>query len=66
MNLLAHLTNSDGKRKEQNLKEHCTNVAEYVSQSVENTNFHYTVYLAGILHDMGKASGRRCGGGLFL
>lgn len=55
MNLLAHVTNIDNKRIEQSLKEHCFHTAEYASESIGNVPLHHTVYLAGILHDMGKA-----------
>ena len=55
INLLAHLTNINGERMEQSLKEHCFHVAEYASESIGNANIYHIVYLAGILHDMGKA-----------
>ena len=55
MNLLAHLTNVDGKRIEQSLKEHCLNVAEYATESIGSAKLYHIVYLAGVLHDAGKA-----------
>lgn len=55
MNLLAHLTDIDGLRTEQSLKEHCFHTAEYASQSVGNPKLYHTVYLAGLLHDCGKS-----------
>lgn len=56
MKLLAHLTEVDGTRKEQTLKEHCVNTAEYASESLRLLGFYNTAYLAGLLHDMGKAT----------
>ncbi len=55
MYFLAHLTNIDGERREQGLKEHCFQVAEYASESIGNAKLYHTAYLAGLLHDMGKA-----------
>lgn len=54
MDLLAHLTNIDGVRTEQELKEHCFHTAEYAVKSVGNPKLYHTVYLAGLIHDMGK------------
>ena len=56
MNLFAHLTNRSGMREEQNLKTHCVQTAEYASACVENIGFYHMAYLAGLLHDMGKAT----------
>ena len=55
MDLFAHLTNIDSNRIEQSLKEHCLNVAEYATESIGSLGVYYTVYLAGVLHDLGKA-----------
>lgn len=55
MHYLAHLTEIKGKRIEQTLKEHCIKTAEYASESLNISGFYYTAYLAGLLHDMGKA-----------
>lgn len=55
MKLLAHLTKEKEIRKEQSLKEHCIHTAKYAGESIGNANFYHTVYLAGMLHDMGKA-----------
>lgn len=55
MELFAHLTNRDNKRIEQTLEEHCMNVAEYAAKSIGSTGIYHTAYLAGILHDAGKA-----------
>lgn len=57
MKLLAHLTNHHGVRKEQSLKEHCLQTASYAASSIGSTKLYHTVYLAGILHDAGKAKG---------
>ena len=54
MNLLAHLTDIDGVRTEQSLKEHCFHTAEFAAQSVGSLGLYHTAYLAGMLHDCGK------------
>ncbi len=56
MNLFAHLTNKSGIREEQSLRAHCVQTAEYASSCVENIGFYHMAYLAGLLHDMGKAT----------
>lgn len=56
MELLAHLTMIDGIRIEQSLREHCLKTAEYASECLKNSNLYHAGYLAGILHDMGKAT----------
>ncbi len=53
--LMAHLTNINGVRKEQSLKEHCSNASQYASESIGDADFHNIVYVAGLLHDIGKA-----------
>ena len=55
MKLLAHLTNYQSVRKEQSLKEHCLQTASYAAGSIGSTELYHTIYLAGILHDAGKA-----------
>ncbi len=55
MKLLAHITQDDGRRIEQSLQSHCINTARYAAESLRDMNLYYTAYLAGILHDMGKA-----------
>lgn len=55
MNLIAHLTDAMGVRQEQTLKDHCLHTAAYASECVCSMNLHDTAYLAGLLHDMGKA-----------
>ncbi len=54
MDLLAHLTNINGVRTEQSLKDHCFHTAEYAAKSVGNPKLYHTAYLAGLIHDMGK------------
>lgn len=61
MDLLAHLTNVDGDRKEQTLKEHCFHAAGYASENIGNAGLYHTAYLAGILHDAGKAKAEFAG-----
>lgn len=56
MKLLAHIVSSDGVPKEQSLKQHCKSVAIYAAESLNSTNFYHMGYLAGLLHDMGKAT----------
>lgn len=56
MNLFAHLTSKSGIREEQSLRAHCVQTAEYASACVENIGFYHMAYLAGLLHDMGKAT----------
>lgn len=55
MRLIAHLTNIDGIRYEQSLKEHCMHTAEYAAECAGSVKLRNTVYLAGLLHDAGKA-----------
>ncbi len=55
MKLLAHITEADGIRQEQMLKEHCYKTAIYAAESIGKTKLYNTVYLAGLLHDCGKA-----------
>lgn len=56
MKLLAHLTADNGFRKEQTLREHCMQTAQYAADSLKGAGFYNTAYLAGLLHDMGKAT----------
>lgn len=56
MKLLAHLTNRNGIREEQSLRAHCIQTAEYASACVEGLGLYHMAYLAGLLHDMGKAT----------
>lgn len=56
MKLLAHITCKNGIRIEQNLHSHCVQTAQYASDSLKNLGLHNMAYLAGLLHDMGKAT----------
>lgn len=56
MDLFAHLTDKNGEREEQSLRAHCIQTAEYASACVEKIGFYHMAYLAGLLHDMGKAT----------
>lgn len=56
MKLLAHITEKNDIREEQTLREHCIHTAEYASGCLENAGFYHMAYLAGLLHDMGKAT----------
>lgn len=58
MNLLAHITKINGIRKEESLQEHCIKTAEYASNCLKNVGFYNMAYLAGLLHDMGKATSK--------
>ena len=50
--ILAHIR-QDGV--EQSLREHCAQAAVYAQKAMEGTGLEKTAYLAGLLHDMGKA-----------
>lgn len=56
MKLLAHITDKNGIRLEQNLSEHCIHTAKYAAECLQNIGFYHMAYLAGVLHDMGKAT----------
>lgn len=58
MNLLAHLTEQNQKRLEQTLAEHSKGTAEYASRCLQSVGLYHTGYLAGLLHDMGKATAK--------
>lgn len=55
---LAHITQINGGRIEQSLLTHSLNVANYAANKLKSTNLYHTAYLAGILHDMGKYTGK--------
>ena len=55
MNLLAHITDAGDGRVEQGLKEHCLHTGEYAARGIGSVGLCHTAYLAGILHDAGKA-----------
>lgn len=48
MDLVAHLTDIDGMRKEQSLKKHCFQAAIYASENVGNAKLHYRRRWLGI------------------
>ncbi len=52
--MIAHLKEVDGKRIIQTIEEHCRNVGSKAKKMLEGTGLENTVYLAGLLHDMGK------------
>lgn len=56
MELLAHITRKNGIRMNQSLREHCIHTAKYASLSLEHIGLGNMAYLAGLLHDMGKAT----------
>lgn len=56
MKLFAHITLNNNIREEQTLREHCIHTAEYASGCLESAGFYHMAYLAGMLHDMGKAT----------
>ena len=54
--LLAHISKEEnGKRVEQTLVSHCRNTAKYAAECLEGTGLSSTGFLAGMIHDMGKA-----------
>ena len=52
MELLAHIS----ENRKQSLKEHCLNVAKYAKDCLTPVSLGKCGYLAGLLHDMGKAT----------
>lgn len=50
---LAHIA-EDGR--EQTVKEHCRNTAEYASYCCKSIGLENTAYLTGLMHDLGKES----------
>lgn len=54
--LFAHISEKDGKREEQTLREHSLQTAKYAGLCIgETAKIQNIVTLAGLLHDMGKA-----------
>lgn len=51
----AHIKDSDQGKKIQSVSEHCRNTARYAAESLGPAGLYHTGYLAGLLHDMGKA-----------
>ena len=44
------------KKREQSVKEHCENVAEYAAYEADGVGLSGTLRLAGLLHDIGKST----------
>ncbi|MBW7571492.1 CRISPR-associated helicase Cas3' [Caproiciproducens faecalis] len=55
---LAHITEIGGKKIEQSVLTHSLNVANYAADKLKSMNLYHTAYLAGLLHDMGKCTGK--------
>jgi len=55
---LAHITEINQKRIEQSVSTHSLNVASYAADKLKGMKLYDTAYLAGLLHDMGKCSGK--------
>ena len=58
MKFLAHITSSNGQRIEQTLWAHCRKTAYYAGEAMRHLDLYNTGYLAGLLHDMGKATNK--------
>lgn len=52
----AHIDNAEGKIKKQELITHLKNTADKAKSLASEIEFENTLYLLGILHDVGKAS----------
>ena len=52
----AHIDNAEGKIKKQELITHLKNTADKAKSLASEIDFENTLYLVGILHDIGKAS----------
>lgn len=50
----AHMTQRDGEKIIQTVKQHCFQTAQYAKESLEGLRLGETAYLAGLLHDFGK------------
>lgn len=55
MKLIAHITDAGNGRVEQSLREHCLNAGKYAALNIGSAGLCHTAFLAGILHDAGKA-----------
>lgn len=56
MKLLAHVAEKNEKIIEQSLYEHSIHTAGYAAESLKSMGLYHTAYLAGLLHDCGKAT----------
>lgn len=53
----AHIrSQSDGAKEIQTVAEHCRGAARYAAECLSDIGLSKTAYLAGLLHDMGKAT----------
>ncbi|MGN1350788.1 MAG: CRISPR-associated helicase Cas3' [Anaerovoracaceae bacterium] len=55
MNLVEYVAHINEKKEEQSVSEHCRNTAVYAAACLEEAGLENTGYLAGLIHDMGKA-----------
>lgn len=55
---LAHITEINGAKKRQTVSTHSFHVASYAADQLKDMGLYYTAYLAGLLHDMGKCTGK--------
>ncbi len=56
MKKLAHIRTNNGIREEQPLSAHCIQTAKYASEELKEIGLYHVGYIAGLLHDIGKAS----------
>lgn len=56
MRLYAHITTENEIRKEQTLEQHSKRTAHLAGESLKSIGLYYTAFLAGLIHDMGKAT----------
>lgn len=55
---LAHITQINEERIEQSVLTHSLNVANYAAYKIKGMKLYHAAYLAGLLHDMGKYTGK--------
>ena len=51
----AHICLDENNKAVQTVKDHCEVVAEYAGNSLKSVNLYHAAYVAGLLHDIGKA-----------
>ena len=51
----AHIYLDENTEKIQTVNEHCEAVAEYAGNSLKKVSLYHAAYIAGLLHDIGKA-----------